>query len=121
MVELKVLEERVIKLRAWLLARVKLAKLVDADKRARYRVLVTYAFPSDKLYGKGRRWNSISDWNPDSEQLRHLADVIDLFDEKAGKLELYGEEEDSKYEKEENGGGEVEEHEYDFTTEAALR
>jgi len=120
MVELKVLEERVIKLRAWLLARVKLAKLVDADKRARYKVLVTYAFPSDKVYGKGRSWNSISDWNADSEQLRHLADVIDLFDEKAAKLELFGEE-NSKHEKEENKGGEVEEHEYDFSTEAALR
>ena len=118
---MKVLEERVIKLRAWLLARVKLAKLVDADKKTRYRVLVTYAFPSDKLYGKGRSWNSISDWNPDSEQLRHLADVIDLFDEKVEKLELFGEEEDSKHEKEENRGGEVEEHEYDFSTEAALR
>lgn len=94
MVRVEVLEERVIKLRAWLLARVKLAKITGEDKKTRFRVLVTYAFPEDKVFGRGRSWNSVTDWNPDPEQVRHLADVIELFDEKATRLELEYEEQE---------------------------
>jgi len=113
--KISILEERVIKLRAWLIARVKLAKIAGDSGETRYRVLVTYAFPEDKVFGKGRSWNSISDWNPDSEQLRHLADVVDLFEEKAGKLELFGEEGEEEEKKNEKKEQEVNYEEYDFS------
>lgn len=115
MAKISILEERVIKLRAWLIARVKLAKVLGDSGETRYRVLVTYAFPEDKIFGKGRSWNSLSDWNPDPEQLRHLADVIDLFQEKADKLELFGEEGEGDEKKNKKEEQEVNHEEYDLS------
>lgn len=86
MAKVKTIEERAVKLKNIIL-RPKLLKINDGTPR--FVTAVQIAVPEDKVYRRGNsRWMSVTIWNPDFEQFRLVADLIELLDEKAAKLEI---------------------------------
>jgi len=114
MVKVKTIEERAMKVKN-IIFRPKLLKIMQDDGTPRFVTVVQIAVPEDKLYRRvGSRWTSVTIWNPDPEQLRLVADILHILDDKAAKLELQEYVDIQGPEKE---ASKPNEQEYDFTGE----